>query len=269
MIQELKNKKLYNHYAETAAEKTDKVFCFEGEKIYIFNKDMPKLPLAEMFSCKNLQYLFCINEEKYFIYFDTPDLPNIDCVPVRSLRYVQDKEFVFALYTAFHLYQWYRDNQYCGRCGKKMHHDSKERMMRCNQCGNCVYPKISPAVIVAVTNGDKIVLTKYSGRTYKRYALIAGFTEIGETAEETVKREVMEEVGLHVKNIRYYKSQPWGTDSDLLLGFTCEVDGDNHINMDREELAIAEWVKREDMENEDDGLSLTGEMMRMFKENKL
>lgn len=269
MIQELKNKKLYNHYTETVAEKTDKVFCFEGEKVYIFNKDIPKLPLAEMFNCNNLQYLFCINDEKYFLYFDTPELPGIDGVPVRSLRYVQDKQFVFALYTAFHLYQWYRDNQYCGRCGKKMHHDSKERMMYCDQCGNSVYPKISPAVIVAVTNGDKIVLTKYSGRAYKRYALIAGFTEIGETAEETVKREVMEEVGLHVKNIRYYKSQPWGTDCDLLLGFTCEVDGDDHITMDREELSIAEWVKREDMETEDDGLSLTGEMMRMFKENKL
>ncbi len=210
-----------------------------------------------------------INEEKYFLYPDMPEICGLQCVPVRSLRYVEDKPFVFALYTAFHLYQWYRDNQYCGRCGKKMHHDHKERMMCCNQCGNRVYPKISPAVIVAVTNGNKIVLTKYSGKTYKRYALIAGFTEIGETAEETVAREVMEEVGLRVKNIRYYKSQPWGTDCDLLLGFICEVDGDDRIIMDKEELSVAEWVKREDMNTEDDGLSLTGEMMRMFRENKL
>lgn len=63
-------------------------------------------------------------------------------------------------------------------------------------------------------------MTKYAGREYKRYALIAGFTEIGETAEETVHREVMEEVGLKVKNIRYYKSQPWGFDSNLLMGFS-------------------------------------------------
>ena len=79
--------------------------------------------------------------------------------------------------------------------------------------------KIAPAVMVGVTNGDKILMTNYAGREYKKYARIAGFTEIGETAEQTVEREVMEEVGLHVKNIRYYKSQPWGYDSDLLLGY--------------------------------------------------
>ena len=76
-------------------------------------------------------------------------------------------------------------------------------MMKCPSCGNMVFPKIAPAVIVGVTNGDKILMTKYAGREYKKYALIAGFTEIGETAEQTVEREVMEEVGLHVKNIRY------------------------------------------------------------------
>ena len=93
-----------------------------------------------------------------------------------------------------------------------------QRMLQCPCCANMVFPKIAPAVIVGVTHGDKILMTKYAGREYKRYALIAGFTEIGETAEETVKREVMEEVGLTVKNIRYYKSQPWGFDSNLLLG---------------------------------------------------
>ena len=89
--------------------------------------------------------------------------------------------------------------------------DHKERMVHCECCGNMVYPKICPGIIVAVTNGDKLLLTKYApapGRN-ANYALVAGFTEIGETLEETVQREVMEEVGLKVKNIRYYKSQPW------------------------------------------------------------
>ena len=80
--------------------------------------------------------------------------------------------------------------------------------MRCACCGNMVYPKIAPAVIVGVIYDNKILMTKYSDREYKKYALIAGFTEIGETAEETVRREVMEEVGLKVKDIVYYKSQP-------------------------------------------------------------
>ena len=85
----------------------------------------------------------------------------------------------------------------------------KERMMRCPRCGQMEYPEICPAVIIAVTDKNRLLLSKYAGRTYKRYALLAGFTEIGETLEETVKREVMEEVGLKVTNIRYYKSQPW------------------------------------------------------------
>ena len=96
--------------------------------------------------------------------------------------------------------------------------------MVCPECHNTVYPRIMPAVIVGVINGDKLLLTKY--RTgFKYNALIAGFTEIGETVEETVKREVMEEAGIKVNNIRYYKSQPWGSANDILLGFFCDVKG--------------------------------------------
>ena len=80
-----------------------------------------------------------------------------------------------------------------------MVHSQKERMMECPSCGNQEYPVLCPAVIVGITNGDKIILSKYEGRRFKRYALIAGFAEIGETIEETVHREVMEEVGLKVK----------------------------------------------------------------------
>lgn len=98
-----------------------------------------------------------------------------------------------------------------------MLHSQKERMMECPSCGNQEYPVLCPAVIVGITNGDKIILSKYEGRRFKRYALIAGFAEIGETIEETVHREVMEEVGLKVKNLRYYKSQPWSFSSTLLL----------------------------------------------------
>ena len=128
-------------------------------------------------------------------------------------------------------------------------------------------------VVLSVTRGDEILLTTYANREYKRYALIAGFTEIGETAEQTVAREVMEEVGLPVKNIRYYKSQPWGFESDLLLGFYCEVDEEaadsDHICRDEQELASAEWVKREDMPEYPEEISLTHEMMMRFKYGKV
>ena len=122
-------------------------------------------------------------------------------------------------------------------------------------------------MIVAVTNGNKILLTKYAGREYKQYALIAGFSEIGETAEETVSREVMEETGLRVKNIRYYKSQPWGIDGNLLFGYFAQLDGSDSISLDRNELSVAEWAEREELEGMDDSFSLTREMMRVFFES--
>ena len=132
-----------------------------------------------------------------------------------------------------------------------------------------VYPKICPAVIIGVTDGSRILMSKYAGRTYKKYALLAGFAEIGETLEQTVKREVMEEVGLKVKNIRYYKSQPWSFSDTLLTGFYCDLDGDGTVTLDREELALAEWFEREEIPDVTSTESLTNEMIMRFKNGEV
>ena len=147
--------------------------------------------------------------------------------------------------------------------------DHKERMLYCPECHNMVYPRISPAVIVGVLNGDQILMSKYAGRAYTNYALIAGFTEIGESAEQTVAREVMEEVGLRVKNIRYYKSQPWAFSGSLLMGFFCDLDGDDKIILDKNELAEAGWFRRSEIDLADDHISLTREMIMQFKTGQL
>ena len=141
--------------------------------------------------------------------------------------------------------------------------------MRCTSCGNMIFPRIAPAAIIALTHGDKLMLSSYANRSVKRYGLLAGFIEIGETAEEAVAREVMEEVGLKVKNIRYYKSQPWGIAGNLSVGYFCDLDGDNDtVTLDEAELASAEWFVREDIPTKDEGISLTGEMIRIFQEGK-
>ena len=186
---------------------------------------------------------------------------------VNSFRRITPQHMAFAVITAYHLYGWYRDNMFCGRCGRPMEHDGHQRMMRCYECGNMVFPKICPVVIVAITDGDRIVMTKYAGGNYRNYALVAGFGEIGETIEETVHREVMEEVGLKVKNLKYYKSQPWGLSGSLLFGFFCELDGDDTIKLQEEELSVGEWMHASEMDEiQPDGVSLTREMMLKFKE---
>ncbi len=185
--------------------------------------------------------------------------------PQNIFREKKPDYMAFAGVTACQLANWYVSTRYCGACGALLEHDKKERMMRCPKCGAMHYPKISPAVIVAVTDSDKLLMTKYAGRAYTKYALIAGFAEIGETIEETVRREVMEEVGLKVKNIRYYKSQPWSFTDTMLFGFFCELDGDDTIRLDEEELSVGKWLRREEIPTEYDGISLTNEMIMRFK----
>ena len=137
-------------------------------------------------------------------------------------------------------------------------------------CGRVVYPQICPSVIVGITDGSRILMTKYasSHSNYKKYALVAGYAEIGESLENTVAREVMEEVGLKVKNIRYYKSQPWSFSDALLVGFFCEVDGNAEIKMDTEDPPAAEWFERDALpkERSEASISLTGEMIDAFRD---
>ena len=281
MLQDIWPNHFHNEYEYKEVQSKSKVFHFRGREVYIARDEENHLQLPryeELVSLpgeavslpakEQLQYLFSIEDEEYFLLMDAEALEEKNGYAyesVRTLRQLVSKEVCFAVMTAYHLYMWYRDNHYCGRCGGETVHDTKERMKRCPNCGNMIFPKIAPAVIVALTDGDRILMTKYADREYKKYALIAGFTEIGETVEETVAREVMEEVGLKVKNIRYYKSQPWGVDSNLLLGFFAELDGDDTIRRDEKELAEAEWFERSSMPAHDDGISLTREMMGVFE----
>ena len=184
-------------------------------------------------------------------------------------RRADPKYLRFAGITGWQLFRWYESHRFCGRCGKPMVPDEKERMMKCPSCGLMEFPKICPAVIIGVTHGSKILMSKYARRDFKDYALLAGFNEIGETIEETVRREVMEEVGLKVKNITYFKSQPWSFSDTLLMGFFCELDGEGEISIDQEELAMAEWFEREVMPVKEEDLSLTNAMMMAFKEGKI
>ena len=214
-------------------------------------------------------YLFELDNRKMFLLLGEKrlDLDGFEYEDIGVFRSSEPKELMFAVTTAYHLCLWHKDNIYCGRCGTRTVHDRKERMMRCPNCGNTIYPRIMPSVIVGVTWKDSILLTRYNRPGAKLSALVAGFCEIGETGEDTVKREVFEETGLRVKNIRYYKSQPWGISAGgLLLGYWCEAEDGSIVHADGDELAEAVWVKREDLKERilPTYPTLTAEMIGVF-----
>ena len=280
MIQDIAPLHLHNEFYNKKPQATSRMLGFGKRSVYLqYDKEEMTFPTYEQWEryCRTHKlktpetiYLFEMGGEDYFL-TDIPEDAAIEGFAFHalfSIRRMLPKEKVYAATTGWHLYVWYRDNQYCGRCADKLVHDMKERMLRCPRCGNLVFPKIAPAVIIGLIDGDRIMMTKYADREYKRYALIAGFTEIGETAEETVRREVMEEVGLEVKNIRYYKSQPWGFDQNLLMGFYCDLAKEAPIRLEEDELSEAEWVDYNDIPDDPEGLSLTHEMMLHFREAK-
>ena len=277
MLQDLETGRLENEFYNISATAEDVILCFYDGQVLLSEKEdgAPEFPtLADIQTMQDggvTRYAFRINGKKYFLLMSfEPVTPagNFLYQSVRQLRDLKYKEICFAAMTGLHLYNWYRCNKFCGNCGSKTVHAEQERMLRCETCGNTIYPRISPAVIVAITDGDRLLMSKYAGRGFTRYALIAGYTEIGETMEQTVRREVMEEVGLRVKNIRYYKSQPWGIDGNVLMGFYCDLDGDDTIHLDETELALAEWHHRGALPAKDDGLTLTREMIRIFDEGR-
>ena len=216
---------------------------------------------------ENIQYAFEADGQDYYLNISKElcMAEGFEYIDIWQIRRTVSNIFGMIVFTGYHLYQWYAGCRYCGACGSKNEPDDKERAMKCPVCGNKRYPEIFPAVIVGVTDRERLLVTRYR-EGYGHNALIAGFAEIGETLEETVSREVMEETGLRVKNIRYYKSQPWGIARDILSGFFCELDGDNTITIDETELKLAEWKHREDIELQPDSYSLTNEMMKVFKE---
>ena len=273
MIQEIYPRVYDNSYKKVEPNDNSIIFLFKGRELLLKREENKIIyPCFVEFADKECKYqfLFSIDSTNYFLSTSNKDVEIEDYTfeDISFFREAKDKEDGFAAITAYQLYLWYKDNQYCGRCKSELKHSDKERMLYCNECNNTIYPKISPAVIVGVIHQDKILVSKYAGREYNNYALLAGFSEIGEPLEDTVRREVMEEVGLRVKNLTYYKSQPWSLSGCLLVGFFAELDGSDEITLDEEELSEALWLTRDEITLERDDISITREMIMWFKEHK-
>ncbi len=165
---------------------------------------------------------------------------------LRSLFTRLEEEAIQAAGLANQLIHWDRNHHYCGRCGGLTENKADERARFCPQCGLINYPRLSPAVIVAVIKDHQLLLAHSQRFPAKFYSVLAGFVEPGETLEACVKREVLEEVGITVKNIRYFGSQPWPFPDSLMVGFTAEHAGGD-IRIDPSEITDASWFSADQL----------------------
>ncbi len=161
---------------------------------------------------------------------------------LRKLFGLIDEELFAVAGRAFQVVQWDRTHRFCGRCGGATAHHERDRARQCPGCGLVSYPRVSPAVIVLVSRGDRFLLARNASFPGKRYSIIAGFVEAGETLETAVVREIREEVGIEVRNVAYFGSQPWPFPHSLMVGFTAEH-ASGEIAIDGEEIVDAGWYR--------------------------
>ncbi|WP_372713791.1 NAD(+) diphosphatase [Ilyobacter sp.] len=249
----------------------EQVLCYRGGRVLMKNIGdkfiIPKKNELGEFVGDGI-FLGEVDGEKCFMAEGKEEMPQgFSYVGMRDIRGQADKLSKWVTAVGFQMYSWLNDNKFCGRCGNPMDLKNDERALECTDCKNIIFPKLSPAIIVAIKKDNKLLLAKNRLHPGTFYSLIAGYVEAGETIEETVKREVMEEVGIDVKNIKYYKSQPWPFSSSLMLGFFAEYDGNNPIKIDNVEISHADWFDADSLPEIPNMDSVAGEMIRIFRDN--
>ena len=185
---------------------------------------------------------------------------------IRHLLAISNPEDIVLMGRANQLLHWVQRNKFCGYCGKLNKFDNKEEALFCNCTSTMIYPSIAPCILAMITRGDEILLARNNLFPKGLYSILAGFVEVSESAEETVRREVLEEVNLNVKNIKYFGSQPWPFPSQLMLGYSCEYDS-GEIKIDENEIAEANWYKADNLPHIPPETSLSGKLINSFVED--
>ena len=224
-------------------------FAFSGNQLLVYDDQQPRLiPQLNDFSLLGLTveqeyYLGSLDGQPCFAIALGPETSPPLSMRFEGLRplFMRMDEACIALSgRAVQIVDWGRNHQFCGRCGVKTETLTQERGKKCPACGLTSYPRLSPSIIVRVRRGDEILLARGPQWVPGFYSVIAGFVEPGETLEQTVAREVMEEVGIQVKNIQYFGSQPWPFPNSLMLGFTADYAG-GELQPDENEIEDAGW----------------------------
>lgn len=281
MLQDIKPYLLDNQFRLLKPESEDYFFSFKVNKMLlkIEANDSLGLPVfGELYESLDeveglTEYLFSIGKRHFFLIRDLEYLDfkgrKLTYLPFSAVYNLKEKWQIFAGITAYHLDGWYSKRVYCGYCGNTLENSEHERARICNECGNIEYPTIAPVVMVAVVHDEKLLMTKYANRDFRQHGLVAGFVEIGETLEEAAKREVMEEVGLEIDDLKYFGSQPWGISGSVIVGYFATLKGSESIHIDQKELSDAGWFERAEVPHELSDLSITYEMIEAFRNKKI
>jgi NAD+ diphosphatase len=186
---------------------------------------------------------------------------------VRSLFGTITERFFSVAARALEVSEWDRTHRFCGSCGAPTRLNPGERALECTACGALSYPRISPAVIVAVTRGKSILLARARRFPPGFFSVLAGFVEPGETLEECVAREVREETGIEVRNLRYFASQPWPFPHSLMVAFTADY-ASGEIKVDPSEIVEADWYTADTLPNLPDPISVARKLINGFVSGK-
>lgn len=222
-------------------------FIFRGDELLVREVDLalPDAaavsllpgPLAGAHPVGLLEQRYCISA---WLPAGSEPAPGFAFRKLRSLFGALDDARLAVAGRAFQIANWARTHRYCGACGTPTVHVEGERSMRCPACGHLAYPRISPAMMVLVRRGEHILLARHTHSPAPFHTALAGFVEAGESIEEAVHREVFEEVGLRVHDLRYFGSQPWPFPHSLMVAFTAEYESGD-IVVDASEIAEAAW----------------------------
>lgn len=232
-------------------------FIYIDKKILMINdNDSIKIPTEEHIDfikneLQNVHYIGSYNDIDCYTALYNKEIKNknIKTLSLREFASLYNQELFSIAGMASQILDWDINHKFCGKCGHETIILENERARKCEKCGLINYPRISPAIIVAVIKDNKILLAH--NKTFKNnmYSVLAGFLESGETLENCVKREVFEEVGIKIKNIKYFGSQPWPFPNSIMLGFFAKYDSGD-INVDGEEIEHANWYDIDNLPDE-------------------
>lgn len=242
------------HFLCPSVEATDLLFYFADNKILLVDgKRLPQGQDWQSLALPDNTELYCFGhfKEQRCLLVSPPPAPNMQNLGLeaRALKLSHELlgEELFRLAgLAAELYHWRSTHLYCGHCGSPSEDKDDERAKICPRCHYTSYPKLHPCIIVVVMRGPELLLARSPAFPVAVYSALAGFIEPGETVEDAVAREVKEEVGIQIKNLRYLRSQPWPFPNSLMLGFLADYESGT-IEIDKKEIEDAQWFKADSL----------------------